>query len=133
MKPESIKTNLNELKEHLPQADVENKKLLRPHDIDPQKMKEIVEKAQLDQEKLFGDSTELDAKKIEELVDALNKFLLAFDQRFQFRVYKDTNSIWVRILDAQTEEVLREIPSRDALRLASKIREFVGLLIDQWA
>jgi flagellar protein FlaG len=133
MKPEVIQLNPNELKEQLPQVEVESKKLARPQDIDPAKMKEIVEQARLDQEKLFGDKKTLDPKKIEELVEALNKFLLAFDQRFKFRIHKETHQVWVRILDAETEQVLREIPSKDALRLAAKIQEFVGLLIDQWA
>lgn len=130
MKIEALKTEL--LKE-IPQVTLDAGKILQGKSIDPKKLEAILEKAKLDKEEILGEQDTLDPQKLEDYVDALNKFLLAFDQQFKFRVYKDTNSIWVRILDAKTEQVLREIPSRQALELASKIRDFIGLLFDERA
>lgn len=137
MKPEALQ--LNELKD-LPQVKIDTSdKVLENKKLEPLQNKEIAEETKLDpkkllnKEKLLGASKELDPEKIEDFVEALNKFLLAFDQKFKFRIHKETNRIWLRILDAETDKVLREVPTSDALKLAAKIKEFVGLFVDERA
>jgi len=137
MKPETLQ--LNEIKD-LPQVKIDTSdKVLENKKLEPQKAAERIEQAKLGQEKLVDKSKlkelekDLDPEKIEEFVEALNKFLLAFDQKFKFRIHRETKRIWLRILDAETDKVLREVPTRDALKLAAKIKEFVGLFIDERA
>jgi len=53
------------------------------------------------------------------------------DRKLQFRVNKETNRIVVKVIDANTDKVIREIPSEAIQRLQARILETVGLLFDE--
>jgi flagellar protein FlaG len=127
MKTESI--NLKEVN-NLFKFD-EQKIVAQPEKIDSRKMQEFADKLKSADSKDNDKKAVIDPKKMQEFVDALNKFMLTFDREYMFRLYKDTDKVWLRIMDVNSGEVVREIPSEEALELAVKIRDFVGLLIDQ--
>ena len=64
----------------------------------------------------------------------LNKFAKVFDFKLQFRVHKDTNRIFSKIVDPETEKVLREIPPEKMLDMAARMKEMKdnieGILLD---
>jgi len=129
-----MKVEAQQFKEltRLPELKMDPEAVLKPEKLEAEKMQKIIEKAKTEKETLVGDADPLDAKKMQEFVDSLNRFLLAFDQKLKFRIYEDTNRLWVRIIDVETDKVLREIPSEDALKLAVRIKEFLGLLVDEY-
>ncbi|NLY10216.1 MAG: flagellar protein FlaG [Firmicutes bacterium] len=55
------------------------------------------------------------------------------NKRFEFDVHDETSRIVVRIIDKDSEEVIREIPPEKILDLIAKINELVGLLVDEKA
>lgn len=70
---------------------------------------------------------------VQEAVDEINKALHYMNERLEFSVHEATNRIMVRVLDRETEEVLREIPPEQILDLVAKLQELVGLLVDKRA
>lgn len=84
-------------------------------------------------DKHVQDGTPLDVAQVEELVGAFNDFMVAFDQKMKFSVHEEINQVSVQIIDTESDEIIREIPSQGALELAAKIKEFVGVLVDKFA
>ena len=73
------------------------------------------------------------ATAVQEAVDEINEALHYMNERLEFSVHEATNRIMVRVLDRETEEVLREIPPEQILHLVAKLWELVGLLVDKRA
>jgi len=68
---------------------------------------------------------------IEETINKLKKVSDIFNRRMDFRVDAKTHRIVVKIIDTQTDKVIKEIPPEQLLRLAEKIQEMIGLLVDE--
>ncbi|MFS8524390.1 MAG: flagellar protein FlaG, partial [Limnochordales bacterium] len=68
---------------------------------------------------------------VQEMVDGLNQALQAANKRLQFLVHETTGRIYVKVIDRETEEVIREIPPEKILDLVGRIQELVGLLVDE--
>jgi flagellar protein FlaG len=71
------------------------------------------------------------AEKLIPALEKLNKTAPIFDFRFHFIVHEETKRIIVQIIDQETGEVLNEIPPKKVLDLVARIRELVGLLVDE--
>ncbi len=68
---------------------------------------------------------------IDEVVKKLNDTMKAFDIQLRFEVYKPTNDIMVKIYDARTNKVIKEIPPKKVLDMVTRMLEMVGLLVDE--
>lgn len=66
-------------------------------------------------------------------VDKLNEAMAASSQSLKFEIDDDTKQIVVKIIDQSTDEVVRQIPSEEALQMAKSIDKMQGLLIRQTA
>ncbi|MDF2537030.1 MAG: hypothetical protein K0S76_51 [Herbinix sp.] len=49
----------------------------------------------------------------------------------EFKYYEDINRVAIKVIDSDTEEVIREIPPEETLELVQKLWEFAGLLFDE--
>ena len=49
----------------------------------------------------------------------------------RFKIHERTNEVMVKIVDADTEEVLREIPPEKLLDMFANMLELAGLLVDE--
>ncbi len=70
---------------------------------------------------------------VQDAVEEINKVLHYMNERLEFSVHEATNRVMVRVLDRETDEVLREIPPEQILDLVAKLQELVGLLVDKRA
>jgi flagellar protein FlaG len=70
---------------------------------------------------------------LQQVIDDTNKMLQYVNERLEFLVHEATNRIMVKVLDRETEEVLREIPPEQILDLVAKLQELVGILVDKKA
>jgi len=71
-----------------------------------------------------------DAPPDKQITDELNEFLKQFNRRAQYYVHEGTKRLAVKIIDNETQEVIREIPPEAVLELAAKIEKFSGLFLD---
>lgn len=81
--------------------------------------------------------TPLETKGIGEVVDKLNEVLEVTNRQLQFKVDDEAQRTVISVLDQESGEKIRQIPSEDVLRLVSRMREMgdgvdkaVGVLID---
>ena len=72
-----------------------------------------------------------DAAEIQEALQKLEKTSYIFDRRFKFSVNREINRIVVKVIDAATDKVIKEIPPEEIQRLVARIRETIGLLVDE--
>jgi flagellar protein FlaG len=76
-------------------------------------------------------SRELKWDEISEIVDRLNSGVKDMHERLSFSVHEKTQRIVVKIVNTDTNEVIREIPSKDAIKLLEHIQDFLGMVIDE--
>jgi len=54
-----------------------------------------------------------------------------FKRRLDFKIDEETNRIMIKVIDTETNKVVKEIPPEQLIRLAAKIQEMIGLLVDE--
>ncbi len=85
------------------------------------------------QGKVEFEEKRIDEKAIKRLTGKFNEVLSILNTRLKFSVHEGTNTIVVQILDSESGEVLKEVPSTKFLELVSKLGEYVGFMIDEKA
>ncbi|MBI3711431.1 MAG: flagellar protein FlaG [Burkholderiales bacterium] len=70
---------------------------------------------------------------VSKAVSDINKAIQALSQNLEFSVDKDANKVVVKVIDQQTKQVLRQIPTVEALEIAKSLDKLQGLLIRQQA
>ncbi len=68
---------------------------------------------------------------LNDAVNMLNAAAKTINNRIAFSVDEKTDRIIMRVLDANNNEVIREIPPKEVIRLAAQIREMIGMFIDE--
>jgi flagellar protein FlaG len=54
-----------------------------------------------------------------------------FDRKLKFILNRDLGTIVVKVVDRQTDKVIKEIPPEELQRLHRRMKEAIGLLIDE--
>ncbi len=67
---------------------------------------------------------------IETIAESVNNYLKENETDLQVEIHKDSNTPIFKIVRKEDDEVIREIPPREMLEMASKIRDMVGVLVD---
>lgn len=70
---------------------------------------------------------------LDQAVSTINKTMQATSQNLEFSVDSDTRDVVVKVIDQQTKQVLRQIPSEEAIEISKSIDKLQGLLIKQTA
>ena len=74
-----------------------------------------------------------DVHALRELVDKLSQTIGTTGQQVQFSIDHDTNQTILRVTDAESGAVLRQIPGDEALSMARILDRMQGILIRQKA
>jgi len=70
---------------------------------------------------------------VQESVEKLNGFIRPYVTSLQFSVDKDLGKVVVKIMDNETKEVIKQIPSEDVLALTKALGKVSGLIVKQEA
>ncbi|MCG8540266.1 MAG: flagellar protein FlaG [Clostridia bacterium] len=73
----------------------------------------------------------LSKKTIKEAIENTNRKLVSTDRKFEFSINEETNDVIIRVINKETDEVIREIPSEKILDMVAKMMELAGLFIDE--
>ena len=68
---------------------------------------------------------------IENQAKALEKTFLAFNRRVVLSVNDQINQVIIKVVDAETDKVIKEIPAEEIQHLIARIKETIGLLVDE--
>jgi len=75
----------------------------------------------------------VDETRIERIAEAMDNYVKSVQRDLNIRVDHDTDKVIVKVLSRDTGEVIREIPPEELLRLASRMEEMAGVLINERA
>lgn len=70
-------------------------------------------------------------EELSKTVEQIQKICDMFDRKLQFSINKDINKVVVKVIDINTDTIIREIPSEEIQKLQKRIKEAVGLLFDK--
>jgi len=70
-------------------------------------------------------------QEIENQAKALEKTFLAFNRRVVLSVNEQINQVIIKVVDAETDKVIKEIPAEEIQHLIARIKETIGLLVDE--
>ena len=65
------------------------------------------------------------------MVEGLNQFLQPTHTSIHFEYHEKLNEYYVKVMDDQTDETIREIPSKKLLDFYATMTEFVGIMVDK--
>ena len=92
-------------------------------DIRPQAVRHQIE-SQPDKEEIkthVAKSTAADLKRLSH----------AFNKKLEFEVDQTSNQVIVKVIDKETDKVIKELPPEELQRLHSNLKEIIGLLFDE--
>ena len=72
-------------------------------------------------------------QRLEDVVKEVNEFIKPINNSLQFSIDDGTGTTVVKVIDAETDEVIKQIPSEEMLALAKAIGQLKGLLVKQQA
>lgn len=68
-------------------------------------------------------------EKLKKSIDSINKQLNNTECRFGF--HEQTNRVMIKIVDKETDKVLKEFPPEKTLEMIAKVWELAGILMDE--
>lgn len=59
------------------------------------------------------------------------RFTEIFNKKLKYSIAEGSNQVVVKVVDRETDEIIKEIPPKELRRLYESMREAVGLLVDR--
>ncbi len=72
-------------------------------------------------------------KQVEDAVKQIEQFTQSVAQNLKFSIDEDTGKTVVKIMDSQTNELIRQIPSEEAINIARTLGKIEGVLFNDQA
>lgn len=72
-------------------------------------------------------------QQVEQAMDDVRKAIAPVAQDLLFSIDQDTGKTIVKVVDASTDEVIRQIPSEEIISIAKALDKLQGLLVEQKA
>ncbi len=92
-----------------------------------QRTQDREEEAEGGEEQSSGGSQE----DLQAAVDQLNQTANAFNRSVRFDLSDESGRVQVSVVDTDNDEVIREIPPEVTLNVAKRIRDFLGVFLDE--
>jgi flagellar protein FlaG len=74
-----------------------------------------------------------DMNQVNDAVKQINEAMKALSQGLEFSVDQDVHKVVVKVVDQQTGDVIRQMPTKEALEIAKALDRVQGLLVKQKA
>lgn len=68
---------------------------------------------------------------VDKLIQDVNEMRQGSTTHFEFKIHEKSGEVIVKLIDDETDEVVKEIPSEKMVELMSNLRELVGLCVDE--
>ena len=90
----------------------------------------LTESVQVSNEPKPSEPQVTQAKPIPVVQTTASDLQLVFDKKLQF-VVDDTHQVIVKVIDRETDKVIKELPPEELQRLHANLRETIGFLFDE--
>ncbi|MDR0663952.1 MAG: flagellar protein FlaG [Helicobacteraceae bacterium] len=78
-----------------------------------------------------GEEAQISRERFEELVSNLNESAQTLRMQLRFGYSEDIKGLYLSVLDAESGDIIRQIPSEQAIKFIARMREVAGLLLDE--
>ena len=82
-------------------------------------------------EKQDGKKENGNSKLVQGAVDSVNESLKPTNTSVRFKYHEKINRVSIKIVDTKTDEVIREIPPEETMKMVEKMLEQAGILVDE--
>ena len=96
---------------------------------EPQAVKAIEIKEQ--QSPSLESEPEVSKEKLQQAVDAVNDFFEINYNELKFVFHEGLEKYYVQLVNSETDEVVREIPSKKLLDVYYEMQKLVGMIVDE--
>lgn len=69
-------------------------------------------------------------EELQDKVTQLNEHMQTLNRNLQFRVDEQSGDTVVKVVDAETEELVRQIPSQELLDIRNAIEKYKGIILE---
>lgn len=83
--------------------------------------------------KVANENAQLSVEEIEQTVETLNEVMTLLERGINFEVNRDVDRTIIRVVDRETDEIIKQIPSEDLLKVIGHLQEMQHLLFDDQA
>ncbi len=98
----------------------------------PKDKTDLVEGKNLSQLSTFErNELPISEKVVMEAIERANKAISWANRHFKISIHEKTKEIMVKVLDSETNQVIREIPPEKILDLVANLWEMAGLIVDE--
>ncbi|WP_202079335.1 flagellar protein FlaG [Caldalkalibacillus salinus] len=97
----------------------------------PQFQENNIQRTEHKQEAPEGAYPSATPEELASLVAGANRFFQVTHTHLSFQLHEGLNEYYVEIRDSETDEVLKEVPSKKFLDMVEKLQELAGLVIDE--
>ena len=73
----------------------------------------------------------LERAEMESMVEGMNNFLEPSNTTIKFELHDKLDRYYVKLVDRETKELVREIPPEKMLDMYAQMAEFMGFLVDE--
>lgn len=73
----------------------------------------------------------LPVEKVQQMTDSLNSILETTNSKLKFEFHDELEKYYVTLVDAETEEIVKEIPNKKLMDMYAAMLDFLGLVIDK--
>ncbi|MBU4132197.1 MAG: flagellar protein FlaG [Proteobacteria bacterium] len=91
----------------------------------PQKMGKVPA-----EEKTANASSQMSTQDVKEILDSFKELSKTIQTKLNFSVSKENNEIIVKVIDKESNQLIRQFPSEEMLNLQDKMRDMAGFLLD---
>ncbi len=78
-----------------------------------------------------AEAPELSMEKLQDAVEKMNELMQGGRRSLNFSVDDSTEKVVIKVMDLETDKVVRQIPSEETLKFAEHLEGMVGMLFDE--
>jgi flagellar protein FlaG len=91
---------------------------------------------QTEREALFPEEKEEESRptiqEVRDAVSRINGTMELYRTELRFVLHEESGEIMVRVINAETQEVIREIPPEWTLKIVASVKRMLGLILDRF-
>ncbi|RKQ12843.1 flagellar protein FlaG [Ureibacillus endophyticus] len=78
-----------------------------------------------------NEQQEISKEKLQQVVDSINEFFEINQSELKFVYHEGLEKYFVQLVNAETKEVVREIPSKKLLDVYYEMQKLIGMIVDE--
>lgn len=95
------------------------------------RIEEVVQPVQAQSLEMSSNNQDVPKEKLQQAVDSMNEFFEINNSELKFVFHEGLEKYYVQLVNADTDEVVREIPSKKMLDVFYEMQKLVGMIVDE--